>query len=62
MFNYFNSLPQLEVIFLIIGGLGSFTYTIFRKELVIITGQLFGVFIYLRNLILIYKKNIYEKN
>ena len=94
MFNYFNSLSQLEVIFLIIGflgqvifaarfivqwiysekkgeslipiafwylsifgGLGLLTYAIFRKDPVIITGQLFGIFIYLRNLILIYKKN-----
>ena len=99
MINYFNSLSQLEVIFLIIGflgqgifaarfivqwiysekkgeslipiafwylsifgGLGLLTYAIFRKDPVIITGQLFGIFIYLRNLILIYKKNIYEKN
>ena len=95
MFNYFNSLSQIEVIFLIIGflgqgifatrfivqwiysekkgeslipiafwylsifgGLGLLTYAIFRKDPVIITGQLFGIFIYLRNLILIYKKNI----
>ena len=45
----------------IFGGLGLLTYAIFRKDPVIITGQLFGIFIYLRNLILIYKiKN--EKN
>jgi lipid-A-disaccharide synthase-like uncharacterized protein len=44
----------------IFGGLGLLTYAIFRKDPVIITGQLFGIFIYLRNLILIYKKN-YEK-
>ena len=41
----------------IFGGLGLLTYAIFRKDPVIITGQLFGIFIYLRNLILIYKKN-----
>ena len=40
----------------IFGGLGLLTYVIFRKDPVIITGQLFGIFIYLRNLILIYKK------
>ena len=42
----------------IFGGLGLLTYAIFRKDPVIITGQLFGIFIYLRNLILIYKKKI----
>ena len=40
----------------IFGGLGLLTYAIFRKDPVIITGQLFGIIIYLRNLILIYKK------
>ncbi len=98
MFNFFNSLSQIEIIFLIIGflgqglfasrfivqwiysekkgvstipiifwylsifgGLGLLTYAIFRKDPVIISGQLFGIFIYLRNLILIYKKKN-EKN
>ena len=46
----------------IFGGIGLLTYAIFRKDPVIITGQLFGIFIYLRNLILIYKKNKYVKN
>lgn len=41
----------------IFGGIGLLTYAIFRKDPVIIVGQLFGIFIYLRNLILIYKKN-----
>ena len=41
----------------IFGGLGLLTYAIFRKDPVIIVGQTFGIFIYLRNLILIYKKN-----
>ena len=45
----------------IFGGLGLLTYAIFRKDPVIIIGQLFGIFIYLRNLILIYKKK-YDKN
>ena len=39
----------------IIGGIGLLTYAIFRKDPVIILGQTFGIFIYLRNLILIYK-------
>jgi len=41
----------------IFGGLGLLTYAIFRKDPVIIIGQCFGLFIYLRNLFLIYKKN-----
>lgn len=41
----------------IFGGLSLLTYAIFRKDPVIISGQLFGILIYLRNLILIYKKN-----
>ncbi len=41
----------------IFGGLGLLTYAIFRQDPVIIVGQLFGIFIYLRNLILIYKNN-----
>ena len=45
----------------IFGGLGLLTYAIFRKDPVIISGQLFGIFIYLRNLILIYRKRN-EKN
>ncbi len=40
----------------IFGGLGLLTYAIFRKDPVIILGQSFGIIIYLRNLILIYKK------
>ena len=41
----------------IFGGLGLLTYALFRKDPVIIVGQSFGIFIYLRNLILIYKNN-----
>ena len=40
----------------IFGGLGLLIYAIHRKDPVIILGQSFGLFIYLRNLILIYKK------
>ena len=45
----------------IIGGIFLLIYAIFRKDPVIITGQSFGIFIYLRNLILIYKEKN-EKN
>ena len=38
----------------IFGGIGLLTYAIFRKDPVIIVGQTFGIFIYVRNLILIY--------
>ncbi len=40
----------------IFGGISLLTYAIFRKDPVIILGQTFGIFIYLRNLYLIYKK------
>lgn len=40
----------------IFGGLGLLTYAIFRMDPVIITGQIFGILIYTRNLVLIYKK------
>ena len=98
MINYFESLNNVEIIFLIIGflgqgifasrfivqwiysekkgestipiifwylsifgGLGLLIYAIFRKDPVIILGQTFGIFIYSRNLILIYRKKN-EKN
>ena len=41
----------------ILGGIGLLTYAIFRKDPVIIAGQLFGIIIYLRNLILIYRNS-----
>ena len=40
----------------IFGGLGLLIYAVSRKDPVIITGQVFGILIYTRNLILIYKK------
>lgn len=52
-----SSIPLLFWYLSIFGGIGLLTYAIFRKDPVIIVGQLFGIFIYLRNLILIYKKN-----
>ena len=40
----------------ILGGVGLLTYAIFRQDPVIITGQTFGILIYVRNLILIKRK------
>ena len=51
-----SSIPLAFWYLSIFGGLGLLTYAIFRKDPVIISGQLFGIFIYLRNLILIYRK------
>tara|TARA_Y100000590_G_scaffold221709_1_gene250955 strand:- start:1333 stop:1632 length:300 start_codon:yes stop_codon:yes gene_type:complete len=51
-----SSIPILFWYLSIFGGIGLLTYAIFRKDPVIITGQLFGIFVYLRNLILIYRK------
>jgi lipid-A-disaccharide synthase-like uncharacterized protein len=45
----------------IFGGLSLLCYAIYRQDPVIILGQTFGIFIYLRNLILIYKVS-YDKN
>ena len=45
----------------IFGGIGLLIYAIHREDPVIIVGQCFGIFIYLRNLILIYRKQN-EKN
>lgn len=56
-----SSIPLVFWYLSIFGGMGLLTYAIFRKDPVIISGQLFGIFIYLRNLYLIYRdKN--EKN
>ena len=51
-----SSIPIVFWYLSIFGGIGLLTYAIFRKDPVIILGQLFGIFIYLRNLILIYNK------
>lgn len=40
----------------IVGGICLLIYAIFRKDPVIILGQSFGILVYTRNLILIYKK------
>tara|TARA_B100001063_G_C16536672_1_gene439168 strand:+ start:279 stop:578 length:300 start_codon:yes stop_codon:yes gene_type:complete len=56
-----SSIPLAFWYLSICGGLALLTYAIFRQDPVIISGQTFGIFIYLRNLILIYKNNN-EKN
>jgi len=40
----------------IFGGFFLLIYAISRKDPVIITGQLFGIIVYIRNLVLIYRK------
>lgn len=54
-----SSIPVVFWYLSIFGGIGLLIYAIFRKDPVIITGQLFGIFIYTRNLILIYKNKKY---
>ena len=56
-----SSIPIIFWYLSIFGGIGLLVYAIFRKDPVIIMGQSFGIFIYLRNLILIYR-NDNEKN
>ena len=51
-----SSIPIIFWYLSIFGGIGLLVYAIFRQDPVIIVGQLFGIFIYLRNLILIYKR------
>lgn len=51
-----SSIPIMFWYLSIFGGIGLLIYAIFRKDPVIILGQTFGIFIYLRNLFLIYKK------
>ena len=56
-----SSIPLIFWYLSIFGGIGLLTYAIFRQDPVIIIGQLFGIFIYLRNLILIYNKQKQSK-
>lgn len=51
-----STIPIIFWYLSIIGGIFLLIYAIFRKDPVIITGQSFGIFIYLRNLILIYRE------
>ena len=55
-----SSIPIVFWYLSIFGGFGLLIYAIFRKDPVIITGQLFGIFIYTRNLILIHRKKKHE--
>ena len=50
-----SAIPIIFWYLSIFGGIGLLIYAIFRKDPVIITGQLFGILIYLRNLFLIYR-------
>ena len=52
-----SAIPIIFWYLSIFGGIGLLIYAIFRKDPVIIVGQLFGILIYLRNLILIYKRD-----
>ena len=56
-----SSIPIIFWYLSIFGGIGLLIYAVSRADPVIIVGQLFGIFIYLRNLILIYKSSS-EKN
>ena len=51
-----SAIPVIFWYLSIFGGLMLLIYAISRKDPVIITGQLFGIIVYLRNLILIYRK------
>mgnify|MGYP001162459394 CR=1 FL=1 len=51
-----SSIPIVFWYLSIFGGIGLLIYAVSRADPVIVIGQLFGIFIYLRNLILIYKK------
>ncbi len=51
-----SSIPNIFWYLSIFGGLGLLIYAISRQDPVIIIGQIFGIFIYSRNLYLIYKE------
>ena len=51
-----SSIPIIFWYLSIFGGLLLLSYAISRMDPVIITGQMFGLLIYIRNLVLIYKK------
>ncbi len=48
-----SAIPLVFWYLSIAGGVGLLIYAIFRKDPVIITGQAFGIVIYIRNLILL---------
>ena len=47
-----SSIPIIFWYLSILGGLGLLTYAIFRKDPVIIVGQMFGIFIYYHFLVI----------
>ena len=51
-----SSIPIIFWYLSVFGGIGLLIYAIFRQDPVIILGQLFGIIIYVRNLILIYRR------
>ncbi len=51
-----STIPIIFWYLSILGGIGLLIYAISRKDPVIITGQIFGILIYTRNLVLIYRK------
>ena len=51
-----SSIPIIFWYLSIVGGICLLIYAIFRKDPVIILGQSFGILVYTRNLILIYRK------
>lgn len=56
-----SSIPVIFWYLSIFGGMGLLIYAIHKKDPVIIVGQLFGIFIYLRNLFFIYKSTKINK-
>ena len=46
-----SEIPLIFWYLSILGGIGLLIYAIFRKDPVIIMGQSFGIFIYIRNLV-----------
>ena len=51
-----SSIPIVFWYISICGGIALLTYAILRRDPVIITGQLFGILVYTRNLILLHRK------
>jgi len=51
-----SKIPLIFWYLSIFGGIMLLIYAISRKDPVIITGQAFGIIVYLRNLVLIYRK------
>ena len=50
-----STIPLAFWYFSLLGGMTLLSYALYRRDPVFILGQLFGIFIYLRNLYFIYK-------